>query len=152
MPERQLLVAWLIEAIVAGARKIRACQEVGLSLRTLQRWTQTEDVQADARTTTVRPTPRNALSEIERQAIVTLCNSPTYAHLPPSQIVPRLADEARYLASESTFYRVLRATGQQQHRGRSQRPPGVRIVVASPNFPESAYRGRKETVRVVLFT
>ena len=122
MPERQLLVAWLIEAIVAGARKIRACQEVGLSLRTLQRWTQTEDVQADARTTTVRPTPRNALSEIERQAIVTLCNSPTYAHLPPSQIVPRLADEARYLASESTFYRVLRATGQQQHRGRSQRP------------------------------
>jgi putative transposase len=122
LPERQLLVAWLIEAIVAGARKIRACQEVGLSLRTLQRWTQTEDVQADARTTTVRPTPRNALSEIERQAIVTLCNSPTYAHLPPSQIVPRLADEARYLASESTFYRVLRATGQQQHRGRSQRP------------------------------
>ena len=29
--------------------------------------------------------------------------------------------------------------------------PGVRIVVASPNFPENAYRGRKETVRVVLF-
>jgi putative transposase len=122
LPERQLLVAWLIEAIVAGARKIRACQEVGLSLRTLQRWTQSEDVQADARTTTVRPTPRNALSEIERQAIVTLCNSPAYAHLPPSQIVPRLADEGRYLASEATFYRILRAAGQQHHRGRSQRP------------------------------
>jgi hypothetical protein len=30
--------------------------------------------------------------------------------------------------------------------------PGVRIVVASPNFPEKADRGRKETVRVVLFT
>ena len=122
MPERQLLVAWLIEAIVAGARKIRACQEVGLSLRTLQRWTQSEDVQADARTTTVRLTPRNALSGIERQAIVTLCNSPAYAHLPPSQIVPRLADEGRYLASEATCYRILRAAGQQHHRGRSQRP------------------------------
>ncbi len=58
----------------------------------------------------------------ERQAIVTLCNSPQYAHLPPSQIVPRLADQACYLASESTFYRVLRAAGQQQHRGRSLRP------------------------------
>ncbi|XVN16007.1 tyrosine-type recombinase/integrase [Pseudomonas corrugata] len=30
--------------------------------------------------------------------------------------------------------------------------PGVRIVVASPNFPEKADRGRKETVRAVLFT
>ncbi|WP_235811759.1 IS3 family transposase, partial [Pseudomonas syringae] len=122
LPERQLLVTWLNEAQMAGARKIRACQEVGLSLRTLQRWTETEAIQADARTTTLRPTPRNALSEIERQAILTLCNSPAYADLPPSQIVPRLADQQRYLASEATFYRVLRAAGQQQHRGRSQRP------------------------------
>ncbi len=122
MPERQLLVAWLTEAVAAGTRKIRACQEVGLSLRTLQRWTEAQIVQADARTTTVRPTPRNTLNEAERQAIVTLCNSPAYAHLPPSQIVPRLADQGRYLASEATFYRVLRAAGQQQYRGRSQRP------------------------------
>ncbi|WP_237249835.1 IS630 family transposase, partial [Pseudomonas syringae] len=56
------------------------------------------------------------------QAIITLCNSPEYAHLPPSQIVPRLADQGCYLASEATFYRVLRAAGQQQRRGRSQRP------------------------------
>lgn len=122
MPERQLLVAWLGSAITAGARKIRACREIGLSLRTLQRWTQTEVIQADARTTVIRSTPPNALNEAERQAIVTLCNSPQFAHLPPSQIVPRLADQGCYLASEATFYRVLRATGQQQHRGRSQRP------------------------------
>jgi len=107
---------------MAGARKIMACQEVGLSLRTVQRWTETEVVQADARTTTARPKPRNALSEVERQAIMELCNSPGYAHLPPNQIVPRLADQQRYLASEATFYRVRRAAGQQQHRGRSQRP------------------------------
>ena len=87
---------------------------------------ETEAVQADARTSTVRPRPRNALSETERQAIVTLCNSPAYAHLPPSQIVPRLADQQRYLASEATFHRVLRAAGQQQHRGRSQRPQAPR--------------------------
>lgn len=122
LPQRQFFVDWLSEAVAAGARKIRACQEVGLSLRTLQRWTGPEFVQADARTTTVRLAPRNALSEVERQAIVTLCNSADYAHLPPSQIVPRVADQGRYLASEATFYRVLRAAGQQQHRGRSQRP------------------------------
>lgn len=34
----------------------------------------------------------------------------------------RLADQERYLASEATFYCVLRAAGQQQHRGCSQRP------------------------------
>ncbi len=100
LPERQLIVAWLGSAVAAGARKIRACQEIGLSLRTLQRWTETEVIQADARTIVTRPTPRNALSEVERQTIVTLCNSPEYAHLPPSQIVPRLADQGRYVASE----------------------------------------------------
>ena len=122
MPDRHLLVAWLSEAVAEGASKIRACNEVGLSLRTLQRWTLGEFVQADARTTSLRPAPRNALSDVERRAILALCGSPEYAHLPPSQIVPRLADQDRYLASEATFYRVLRAAGQQQHRGRSQRP------------------------------
>ena len=75
-------------------------------VQSLQRWTGPEIVQADGRTTIARPAPRNALSEVERQVIVTLCNSADYAHLPPSQIVPRLADQGRYLASESTFYRV----------------------------------------------
>ncbi|EPN46621.1 integrase catalytic subunit [Pseudomonas syringae pv. actinidiae ICMP 19094] len=70
----------------------------------MQRWTQTDAIQTDARTTATRPTPPNALNEAERQTIVTLCNSPEYAHLPPSQIVPRLADQGRYLASEATFY------------------------------------------------
>lgn len=122
LPERQPLVAWLTEAINTGARKSMACQEVGLTLRTLQRWTQTEEVVADARTTTVRTTPPNALNEHERIAILNLCNSAEYAHLPPSQIVPRLADKQIYVSSESTFYRVLRAAGQRQHRGRAQRP------------------------------
>ncbi|OSO26958.1 IS3 family transposase ISPsy31 [Pseudomonas syringae pv. actinidiae] len=122
MPERLLLIDWLNTAVAEGARKARACQEIDLSLRTLQRWTQTDVFKADARTTVTRPTPSNALSDVERQAIITLCNSPEYAHLPPSQIVPRLADQGCYLASEATFYRVLRAAGQQQRRGRSQRP------------------------------
>jgi putative transposase len=38
------------------------------------------------------------------------------------RIVPALADRGEYLASESTFYRVLRAEGQAQRRGRA-RPP-----------------------------
>lgn len=42
--------------------------------------------------------------------------------MPPSQIVPRLADEKIYVASESTFYRVLRKYKLQNHRGKSKAP------------------------------
>jgi putative transposase len=108
--------------VVAGARKQSACEELGITLRTVQRWTKEDTMKADGRTTTVRPTPANALSDEERQAILTLCNSVEYAHLPPSQIVPRLADEGRYLASERTLYRMLHAADQQHRRGRSVRP------------------------------
>ena len=83
-------------------------------------------MRADARTTNARPAPRNSLIPAEREVILAICNSTEYAHLPPSQIVPRLADKGRYLASESTFYRVLLAADQQHRRGRSQPPRTVK--------------------------
>jgi len=58
----------------------------------------------------------------ERQAVLDVCNDPEFASLPPSQIVPRLADRGVYLASEATVYRLLRATGQAEHRGRAKAP------------------------------
>jgi len=33
-------------------------------------------------------------------------NAPEYANKPPCQIVPALADQGVYIASESSFYRV----------------------------------------------
>ena len=42
--------------------------------------------------------------------------------MPPCEIVPALADEGTYIASESTFYRILREEKMQNHRGRSQEP------------------------------
>jgi transposase InsO family protein len=62
------------------------------------------------------------LSEAECAEVLRVCSEPRFASLPPSQIVPRLADEGVYLASESSFYRVLHAAGQQQHRGRAEAP------------------------------
>lgn len=65
------------------------------------------------------------------------CNEPTFASLPPSQIVPRLADRGVYIASESTFYRVLREADQLHHRGRSKRRQIVKAptthVASQPN-------------------
>ena len=66
--------------------------------------------------------PANKLSAAERVAVLSLCNSKEFSSLPPSQIVPKLADQGRYLASKSRFYRILRAHGQQHHRGRVKPP------------------------------
>ena len=63
---------------------------------------------SEGRITAKRPVPANRLSEVERQQILAVCNTPAYAHLPPYQIVPRLADQGIYLASESSFYRILK--------------------------------------------
>jgi putative transposase len=116
----------MIEDIVAaraeGARLAPACEVVGISLRTYRRWSRGTQVKADGRPTAVRPAPRHRLSEAERAQVLRVCNEPRFSSLPPSQIVPRLADEGVYLASESSFYRVLHAAGQQQHRGRAEAP------------------------------
>lgn len=118
-PERQKLVLWFDEAVQAGSRKAPACAQMGLTLRTVQRWREDAELQSDARTT-VSKLPSNKLTESERAAILAVCNSAPYASLPPSQIVPRLADEQVYLASESTFYRILRGAAQGHRRGRAQ--------------------------------
>lgn len=63
----------------------------------------------------------NALSELERERLLVVVNSKEFGHLPPSQIVPVLADRGEYLASESTIYRLLKRHGPLAHR-RAQKP------------------------------
>jgi len=108
--------------VAVGATRKQACEELQLSLRTYWRWHVGEEVKADGRPGAERPAPVNKLSEQEREKILQTCNEPAYRSLPPSQIVPRLADESIYLGSESSFYRVLREADQLHHRGRSQAP------------------------------
>ena len=121
-PHRQTATLLIEGAVIAGARRAKACAEVEISERTLRRWTKGGQVHADGRPLVQRPQPRNKLSDEERAAVLSICNSAEFASLPPSQIVPKLADQGHYLASESSFYRILRAQGQQHHRGRA-RPP-----------------------------
>jgi transposase InsO family protein len=110
----------LIEAAVQqGARPKRACAELGVDLRTLQRWRRS-DAKGDRRAGP-RKLPRNRLCAEERARIVQTVNLPEYRDLSPKQIVPRLADRGMYMGSESTVYRVLRECGQVVHRA-STRP------------------------------
>jgi len=121
-PHRQSAIALIEDAVAAGARRTEACAEMAFSARTLRRWTAGGQVHADQRSVAPRPDPRNKLSGEECATILSLCNSTEFASLPPSQIVPKLADQGRYLASESSFYRILRADGRQHHRGRAKPP------------------------------
>jgi len=111
------VVTLIKEARQAGARQRQACGVLELSNRTYQRWVK-DGVISDRRVTAMRPTPANKLSDEERRQIIDVCNTSAYSHLPPYHIVPRLADEGRYLASESSFYRILKAANKLTHRGR----------------------------------
>ena len=128
LEDRRTLARDIGVAHGAGARLKPACKIAGIDLRTLRRWEGAEDgmICRDARPQAVRVTPRHALSGVERAHLLAVANEPRFAAVPPARIVPMLADEGVYLASESTFSRVLKAHGQINHRGRAKRPKAVR--------------------------
>lgn len=136
LEDRQALARDIRIAQAAGARLRLACETAGIQLRTLQRWKAVAGViSADGRPLAVRATPKHALSEAERAQVLDVANAPRFAAVPPARIVPMLADEGVYLASESTFSRVLKAHGQTAHRGRAKapkqrRPPTTHIATA----------------------
>ena len=114
-----MILGLLDEAMVAGARQSRACEILGVDARTVQRWRDQEV--GDDRRAGPPNQPRNALSAQERGVILEVVNSPEFRDQSPKQIVPTLADQGTYLASESTIYRILHSEGQVQHR-ESSRP------------------------------
>ena len=132
LEDRRTLTRDIEVAHKAGARLRLACETAGIDARTLQRWkarcarTLEQEVTGDGRPQAVHPRPRHALSQAERDGLLRMANEPRFANVPPARIVPMLADEGIYLASESSFSRVLREHGQGRHRGRSRAPRPVR--------------------------
>jgi putative transposase len=91
-------------------------------VRTYYRWSDLKkkhNSYQDRRPLSKHPAPTNKLTLEERQQVIATCMKPNYASMPPCQIVPALADEGIYLASESTFYRILKEEKMNNHRGRS---------------------------------
>lgn len=137
VPDRAKAVELIERAVSAGARRKPACELLGVSVRTVQRWTAEGDVKADARPTAIRPVPSNKLTVQEREEALAVCHEPRYASLPPTQIVPREADEGRYKCSERTLYRILHQAGEVHHRGRARAPrnlgPARSHLATAPN-------------------
>ena len=129
-----MILGLVQEAVDKGARQEEVCDLLGIDCRSLQRWRKVgigDDLRAGPKTV-----PKNKLTDKEQREIRETANLPEHRDLSPKQIVPKLADEGRYIASESSFYRVLDAAGQVHHRERSQ--PAVHhrpkeLVATGPN-------------------
>jgi putative transposase len=131
---RERIRSLVDEAVAHGARIAPACELLGISARTLQRWRQ--PWLAQDRRVGAHRLPANRLSAQEQLRVLELVHSEPYRGLSPKQIVPRLADQGQYLASESTLYRLLRRERWCPHPVRVRRhpePPERQWVAERPN-------------------
>ena len=122
------------EAARSGACLDKACAAMDISVRTFQRWKKSPE-QGDLRRGP-SSVPANKLSQEERNRLIAVANSAEFCNLAPSQVVPKLADQGEYLASESTLYRILREEKLLTHRGKAQPRTNHRpdpFVATGPN-------------------
>lgn len=116
--ERAEIICLLTQAQENGARQSKACEVIGISAKTYQRWSKPDndkDGRLDA-----KHAPGNKLTELERQRVIKTASMPEYANLPANKIVPTLADKGEYIASEATFYRILKEEKLLSHREKSK--------------------------------
>lgn len=116
--ERMNCIQLIDEAVAAGARIENACEMIDLSAETLRRWKDKPEG-GDDRAGPKTPS-KAALSDEEETMIAEIVSCVRFRDKSPWQIVPTLADEGRYVASEASFYRVMRKRGLLAHRGRSR--------------------------------
>lgn len=115
-----MTLAHVDEALEKGVRLEAICERLGVAPRTIQRWR--KPATSEDRRCGPHTRPANRLSEVERRRILAVANSEEFRDVSPKQIVPRLADRGEYVASEASFYRVLREAGQLVHRGHAKPP------------------------------
>jgi putative transposase len=83
-----------------------------------------------------RPAPPNALTEAERQHVLSLLRSEEYCDLAPAQVWARLLDDGVYVCSVSTMYRLLAIAGENRERRRQRTHPAKKkpeLVARRPN-------------------
>lgn len=134
LSDRKHLSGLIDEAVAAGARRSECCKVLEFSVRTLQRWEKDPD-QCDQRRGPLTASARQ-LSDEERENVIALASSVEYRDLPPSQIVPKLADLGIYVASESSFYRILKAAALCAHRLNTRPRTYLRpapVIATAPN-------------------
>ena len=122
------------EAERCGASRTASCEILKLSVRRLQRW-EKWPAQGDQRRGPDTQ-PRHSLTEDDKKMIIEVSQSAKYRDLSPWQIVAKMADTGVYIASESSFYRVLGANNLLAHRSRAlpmTRKKPLHLIARRPN-------------------
>jgi len=114
---RVMAVTLITEARNSGARLFKACEVLEISVSTFRRWSSGN--LEDHRKGTLKQIPRKLTPE-EEQSIVDTCCSKEYKDDNPYEIHASLLDKGMYIASISSFYRVLRKKGLISHRGNTR--------------------------------
>ena len=150
LAQRSTALQLIDEACKAGARRHLSGAVIGLAAPTVRRWLEggKNALRVGDRRTPEQRThscPPNKLSDAERQVALGVLNSEEFKDLPPSQIVPRLADQGRYVVSESTLYRLLRQVGQLAHRrverAAQKRSKPRALVATQPDLAQQPVQG-----------
>lgn len=129
-----LAVELLDEAVTNGARLFKACEVLDISVRTYYRWKSNKT--GDLRKGAAKRVPRK-LTEAEKKEILNISCSERFADTNPYQIVAIILEEGTYIASVSSFYRVLREHDLIHHRRKGR--PGNRkaappeLIATGPN-------------------
>ncbi|MCP3686275.1 MAG: IS3 family transposase [bacterium] len=112
-----MAVTLIKEARNNGARLWKACEVLEISISTFRRWSAGRLV--DCRKGAAKQIPRKLTFE-EEQSIIDACCSKEYKDDNPYKIHASLLDKGTYIASISSFYRVLRKKGLISHRGNTR--------------------------------
>ena len=117
LEEKRRALVLVQEATASGSRKEKACETIGVSIKSLQRWFQACTL--DGRKGAEKRVPRKLTEEERQQVKATACEQ-KYKDLTPYEIVALLAENGSYIASERSFYRILKADGLLHHRGNTK--------------------------------
>ena len=114
---RKIAIELVYEAIKNGARKTEACKTLEISIRSFQRWERGNII--DKRKGADKKVPKKLSAQERKKIIDTACNK-RFKDINPHEIVAILAEEGTYIASERSFYRVLKENDLLKHRGKSK--------------------------------
>ena len=131
-----MAIELIAETMKKGARQKQACEVLGICSRTLQHW---QNTGLQDHRQVIKKTPANKLSKQIREAVLAICNGEEFKSQSPKQIVPSLADRGLYIASESSFYRILRDADQLHHRGRTAPPNKAKPEAYTADGPHQVW-------------
>ena len=114
--DKEIIIILIDDALKNGCRLKIAAIDIEIDFKTYLRWkVDLEDKRKGPKTP-----PKNKLSTEEKSEIIKVASSKEFMDYSPWIIVAKLADKGIYLASESSFYKVLKEKKMLTHRGKSR--------------------------------